>query len=70
MGHTLVDASTSSANILIINPNAEEVVLPCRTSIGQLVHISSGVYRTLLRNEHNGSAGICFADSYISTELE
>ena len=41
MGHTLVDASTSSANVLIINPNAEEVVLPCRTSIEQLVHISA-----------------------------
>ena len=39
VGHTLVDASTSSANVLIINPNAEEVVLPCRTSIGQLVLI-------------------------------
>ena len=38
--HTLVDASTSSANVLMINPNAEEVVLPCRTCIGQLVHIS------------------------------
>ena len=41
VGHTLVEASTSSANILIINPNAEEVVLPCRTSIGQLVLISA-----------------------------
>ena len=41
VGHTLVDASTSSANVLIINPNAEEVVLPCRTSIGQLVLISA-----------------------------
>ena len=41
MGHTLVDASTSSANVLMINPNAEEVVLPCRTCIGQLVHISA-----------------------------
>ena len=39
VGHTLVDASTSSANVLMINPNAEEVVLPCRTCIGQLVRI-------------------------------
>ena len=30
VGYTLVDASTSSANVLMINPNAEEVVLPCR----------------------------------------
>ena len=41
VGHTLVDASAPSANVLIINPNAEEVVLPCRTSIGQLVLISA-----------------------------
>ena len=50
VGHTLVDVSTSSANVLIINPNAEEVVLPCRTSIGQLVPISSvSVARSELR---------------------
>ena len=50
MGHTLVDESTSSANVLIINPNAEEVVLPCRTSIGQLVLISAvSVARSELR---------------------
>ena len=36
-----MDASTSSANVLMINPNAEEVVLPCRTCIGQLVPISA-----------------------------
>ena len=41
VGHTLVDASTPSANVLMINPNAEEVVLPCRTCIGRLVHISA-----------------------------
>ena len=41
VGHTLVDASTSSANVLMINPNAEEVVLPCRTFIGRLVQISA-----------------------------
>ena len=28
VGHTLVDSSTPSASVLIINPNAEEVVLP------------------------------------------
>ena len=50
MGHTLVDASTSSANVLIINPNAEEVVLPCRSSIGQLVPVSAvSVARSELR---------------------
>ena len=41
VGYTLVDASTSSANVLMINPNAEEVVLPCRTCIGKLVRISA-----------------------------
>ena len=41
VGHTLVDASTYSANVLMINPNAEEVVLPCRTCFGQLVPISA-----------------------------
>ena len=41
MGHTLVDASTSSANVLMINHNAEEMVFPCRTCIGQLVPISA-----------------------------
>ena len=41
VGHTLVDASTSSANVLMINPNVEEVVLPCRTFIGRLVQISA-----------------------------
>ena len=54
MGHTLVDASTSSANVLIINPNAEEVVLPCRASIGQLVPISAvSVARSELRLPSN-----------------
>ena len=52
VGHTLVDASTSSANVLIINPNAEEVVLPCRTSIGQLVLISAvSVARSEVRSD-------------------
>ena len=37
LGHTLVDATTPSANVLIINPNAEEVVLPCGAHIGDLV---------------------------------
>ena len=41
VGHTLVDASTSSANVLMINPNAEEVVLPCKTCIRKLVPISA-----------------------------
>ena len=39
VGHTLVDASTCSANVLMINTNAEEVVLPCKTCVGKLVPI-------------------------------
>ena len=39
VGHTLVDASTPSASVLIINPNAEEVVLPCGSHIGDLVPV-------------------------------
>ena len=37
VGHTLVDISTPSANVLIVNPNAEEVVLPCGSRVGRLV---------------------------------
>ena len=39
VGHTLVDAATPSASVLIINPNAEEVVLPCGSHIGDLVPV-------------------------------
>ena len=50
MGHTLVDASTPSANVLIINPNVEEVVLPCGSRVGNLVPVSSvSVARSELR---------------------
>ena len=31
VGHKLVDASSWSASVLMINPNAEEIVLPCFT---------------------------------------
>ena len=37
MGHTLVDASSGSGSVLIVNPNAEVVVLPGLTLIGKLV---------------------------------
>ena len=39
MRQTLVDATTPSASVLIINPNAEEVVLPCGSHIGDLVPV-------------------------------
>ena len=41
VGHTLVDASSQSASILMINPNAEDVVLPSFTCVGKLVPVSA-----------------------------
>ena len=41
VGHTLVDASSGSGSVLIVNPNAEVVVLPDLTFIGQLVAIEN-----------------------------
>ena len=41
VGHTLIDVSTCSASVLMINPNAEEIVLPCKTCVGKLVPISA-----------------------------
>ena len=37
VGHSLVDASSGSGSVLIVNPNAEVVVLPGLTLIGKLV---------------------------------
>ena len=31
VGHTLVDASSRTASVLLVNPNAEEMVLPSFT---------------------------------------
>ena len=41
VGHTLVDASSWSASVLIVNPNADEIVLPCFTCVGNLVPVSA-----------------------------
>ena len=50
VGHTLVDATTPSASVLIINPNAGEVVLPCGSHIGNLVPVLSvSVARSVLQ---------------------
>ena len=57
VGHTLVDASTPSENVLIINPNAEEVVLPCGSRVEKLVPILSvSVARSELRPLTNTAA--------------
>ena len=41
VGHTLVDASSWSASVLMVNPNAEEIVLPSFTCVGNLVPVSA-----------------------------
>ena len=41
MGHTLVDASSGSGRVLIVNPNVEVVVLPGCTRIGKLVPVAA-----------------------------
>ena len=41
MGHTLVDALSGSGSVLIVNPNAEVVVLPGLTFIGKLVPLAA-----------------------------
>ena len=49
-GTYIVDASTPSANVLIVNPNEEEVVLPCGSRVGRLVPVSAvSVARSELR---------------------
>ena len=41
VGHTLVDASSWSASVLMVNPNAEEIVLPSFTCMRNLVPVSA-----------------------------
>ena len=41
VGCTLVDASSWSAGVLMINPNAEEIILPSFTCVGDLVPVSA-----------------------------
>ena len=41
VGHTLVDTSSGSGSVLIVNPNAEVVVLPGLTFIGKLVPVAA-----------------------------
>ena len=39
--HTLVDASSRTASVLMVNPNTEEVVLPSFTCVGKLMPVSA-----------------------------
>ena len=41
VGHTLVDASSRSGSVLMVNPNAEVVVLPSLMCIGKLVPVAA-----------------------------
>ena len=41
VGHTLVDASSWTASMLMVNPNVEEVVLPSVTCVDKLVPMSA-----------------------------
>ena len=41
VGHTLVDTSSGSGSVLIVNPNAEVVGLPGLTFIGKLVPVAA-----------------------------
>ena len=41
VGHTLVNASSRTASVFMVNPNAEEVVLPSFTCVGKLVPVSA-----------------------------
>ena len=41
VGHTLVDASSWSASVLMVNPNAAEIVLPSFTCMGNLIPVSA-----------------------------
>ena len=41
VGHTLVDASSGSGSVLIVNPNVEVVVFPGCTRIGKLVPVAA-----------------------------
>ena len=57
VGHTLVDATSPSANVLMINVSDEEVVLPIGSLIGTLVPVLSvSVARSLECEPSNGTA--------------
>ena len=41
VGHTLIDASSWSASVLMVNPYAEEIVLPSFTCVRNLIPVSA-----------------------------
>ena len=60
--HTLVNASSWSASVLMINPNAEEIVLPCQTCVGKLVPIAA-VSVALADPELSGDTRVVLPDN-------
>ena len=41
VGHTLVDASSWSASVLMVNPSSDVIVLPSFLCVGNLVPVSA-----------------------------
>ena len=41
VGRTLVDASSWSASVLMVNPSVDVIVLPCFSCVGNLVPVSA-----------------------------
>ena len=41
VGHTLVDSSSWSASVLMVNPSADVIVLPCFSCVENLVPVSA-----------------------------
>ena len=41
VGRTLVDSSSWSASVLMVNPSADVIVLPCFSCVGNLVPVSA-----------------------------
>ena len=59
VGHTLVDATSPSANVLLINLSEEEVVLPFNSHVGTLVPVLSvSVARTVDAVPDLGTVGL------------
>ena len=61
VGHTLVDASSQAASVLMINPNTGEIVLPNHTCVGKLVPISA-VSVALAEPGLTGDLGVVLPD--------
>ena len=61
VGYTLVDASSWLASVLMVNPNAEEIVLPSFAFVGDLVLVSA-VSVALAAPDLPGDMGVVLPD--------